>query len=66
MMESAPSRRYKRRKKRLMYKSTIDPHAWIKKIPEKRDPKPNLLRIDGDWKDAVKSLTKKKTCWRMA
>jgi hypothetical protein len=32
-----------------------------KKTPEKRGPKPDLLKIDGDWKDAVKkSLAKKK------
>jgi hypothetical protein len=29
--------------------------------PEKRGPKPDLLKIDGDWKDAVKkSLVKQK------
>jgi hypothetical protein len=33
----------------------------IAKPPEKRGPKPDLLKIDGDWKDAVKkSLAKKK------
>jgi hypothetical protein len=32
-----------------------------KKPLEKRGPKPDLLKIDGDWKDAVKqSLAKKK------
>jgi hypothetical protein len=32
-----------------------------KKTLEKRGPKPDLLKIDGDWKDAVKkSLAKKK------
>jgi hypothetical protein len=32
-----------------------------KKSPEKRGPKADLLKIDGDWKDAVKkSLAKKK------
>jgi hypothetical protein len=32
-----------------------------KKALEKRGPKPDLLKIDGDWKDAVKkSLAKKK------
>jgi hypothetical protein len=32
-----------------------------KENPDKRGPKPDLLKIDGDWKDAVKkSLTKKK------
>jgi hypothetical protein len=31
------------------------------KAPEKRGPKPDLLKIDGDWKDAVKkSLAKEK------
>jgi len=32
-----------------------------KKSTEKRGPKPDLLKIEGDWKDAVKkSLEKKK------
>lgn len=32
-----------------------------KEAPEKRGPKADLLKIDGDWKDAVKkSLEKKK------
>ena len=32
-----------------------------KKAPDKRGPKPDLLKIDGDWKDAVKqSMAKKK------
>jgi hypothetical protein len=31
------------------------------KTPEKRGPKPDTLKIEGDWKDAVKkSLEKKK------
>jgi len=32
-----------------------------KKTPVKRGPSPDLLKIDGDWKDAVKkTLAKKK------
>jgi hypothetical protein len=32
-----------------------------KKTPIKRGPKPDMLKIEGDWKDAVKkSLAKKK------
>jgi hypothetical protein len=32
-----------------------------KNPPEKRGPKPDLLKIEGDWRDAVKkSLAKKK------
>jgi hypothetical protein len=33
----------------------------VKKTPAKRGPKPDLLKVEGDWKDAVKkSLAKKK------
>jgi hypothetical protein len=33
----------------------------VKKTLEKRGPKPELLKVDGDWKNAVKkSLAKKK------
>ena len=50
--------------KRLMYKSAVPPimPKTAKKTPEiQRGPKPDLLKIDGDWKDAVKkSLAKKK------
>jgi hypothetical protein len=32
-----------------------------KKAPVKRGPQPDLLKIEGDWKDAVKkTLSKKK------
>jgi hypothetical protein len=31
-----------------------------KKVPSKRGPKPDLLKIEGDWKDAVKKTLEKK------
>jgi hypothetical protein len=31
-----------------------------KKAPTKRGPKPDLLKIEGDWEDAVKKTLEKK------
>lgn len=31
-----------------------------KKAPVKRGPKPDLLKIEGDWQDAVKKTLEKK------